>query len=37
MPRYSVKGCTWFNRGYCMNFNDDVEPNGFCSRGHVET
>jgi len=31
------KDCTWYNHGYCMSFNDDVMPNGFCSRGHIET
>lgn len=31
------KDCTWFNRGYCMSFDDDVMPNDFCSRGHIET
>lgn len=37
VPVVRCKDCTWFNHGYCMSFNDDVMPNGFCSRGHVET
>lgn len=36
-PVVRCKDCTWFNHGYCMSFDDDVMPNGFCSRGHVET
>lgn len=31
------KDCTWFSHGYCKNFNDNVDPNDFCSRGHTET
>lgn len=37
VPVVRCKDCTWFNCGYCMSFDDDVMPNDFCSRGHVET
>lgn len=37
VPVVRCKDCTWFNHGYCMSFDDDVMPNGFCSRGHTET
>ena len=37
VPVVRCKECTWFNHGYCISFNDDVMPDGFCSRGHTET
>lgn len=36
-PVVRCKECTWFSRGYCMRFDDDVIPDDFCSRGHTET
>ena len=36
-PVVRCKDCTWFNRGYCMRFDDDAMPDDFCSHGYVET
>lgn len=37
VPVVRCEECTWYKHGYCMSFDDDVRPNDFCSRGHVET
>lgn len=36
-PIVRCKDCTWYHNGYCKSFNDEVEPDEFCSRGHIET